>query len=68
MPPPPPKGRWVLVFDDHTPPAFWSIDRETLDRICVHLKDTCPTARVMWQEAAESSVANHVYASDAGEE
>lgn len=43
-------GRWVIVFDDHTSPAFWSTHRETLESICLHLRQTCPDARVVWQD------------------
>lgn len=48
-------GRWVILFDDHTPPAFWSSQREALESICLHLRQTCPSARVVWQDATPSA-------------
>ena len=68
MPSSPPKGRWVILFDDHTPTAFWSSQREVLDNLCRQLHHTCPTARVAWQAAPESAVANHIAADEEGED
>ena len=56
----PAKGRWVILVDDNIPPAFWSSDRKVLDGLCEHLRRTCPTARVVWQEAPQSSVSDCV--------
>ena len=68
MPPSPSKGRWVILFDDHTPPALWSAERETLEAICHHLRRACPTARVTWQAAPEFSIANRVHLNEDDEE
>ena len=48
------RGRWVILFDDETPPAFWSSERETLERLCKQLRDAFPTARVVWQPSTPS--------------
>ena len=46
-------GRWVIVLGDNAAPVFWSIDRDSLDAVCAHMRRTCPTARVEWQENLE---------------
>ena len=45
-------GRWVIVLGDSSAPVFWSIEREALEDVCVHVRRTCPTARVIWQDRA----------------
>ena len=48
------RGRWVILFDDKTPPAFWSSERETLERLCDQLRGTFPTAQVVWEPSTPS--------------
>lgn len=48
-----PAGRWVIVLGDTSAPVFWSNERESLDVVCAQVRQTCPTARVVWQEMAE---------------
>lgn len=43
-------GRWVIVFDGHESPVFWSDRRDALEILCKRLKTHCPDARVMWEE------------------
>ena len=46
-------GRWVILLDDGSAPVFWSVERDALDGICRHVRQTCPTARVAWQDVEE---------------
>lgn len=46
-------GRWVIVLGDNAAPVFWSVDRDSLDAVCAHVRRTCPTARVEWQANPE---------------
>lgn len=45
-------GRWVIVLGDNYAPVFWSEERESLERVCGHIRRTCPGARVVWQNMA----------------
>ena len=58
------EGRWVILFDDKTPPAFWSTERETLERICTQLRGAFPTARVVWQSSTQSDTLPRAAAPD----
>ena len=48
-------GRWVIVLGDNDAPVFWSEERESLERVCGHIRRTCPSARVVWQDTADAS-------------
>jgi hypothetical protein len=49
------RGRWVILFDDETPPAFWSTDRDMLERLCQQLRGPFPSARVVWEPSSTPS-------------
>lgn len=44
------KGRWVIVLGDHSAPVFWSEERDSLETVCRHIRRTCPSAHVVWQD------------------
>lgn len=48
-------GRWVIVLGDNSTPVFWSVERKSLEGVCEHIRRSCPTAHVVWQELANDA-------------